>query len=379
MTYKRARLWIFVSLVLLGVPVLVNANTDVLIKVKKVTGNLELYNTVTVEVENLTEYLEQSDKDAKKFILYLDWRPLKGVNSMLIGGTDKLQFYIIRTSDSKDEWNALLRRPKGFTHQVPVSIGYENEKPISSDVKHSLIVIKKGWFYFFVVFFVIFLGVFVYLAKETSIIRDPSPEKAPKKRPYSLGRTQMAFWFFVVSGSYFFIWMITGDLESLTESALGLIGISAATALGATVVGSSKRSDTVSKLQPLEKEKEALGTELDELKKQIAASTPPPSDLKVKDAEKKTRLDQVKMEIQALKDAKAPEKSKNFLTDILDDADGITLHRFQIFIWTIVLGIIFLASIYNSLAMPQFSGTLLALMGISGGTYIGFKFPEKKN
>jgi hypothetical protein len=29
--------------------------------------------------------------------------------------------------------------------------------------------------------------------------------------------------------------------------------------------------------------------------------------------------------------------------------------------------------------MPQFNDTLLTLMGISGGTYIGFKFPEKKN
>jgi hypothetical protein len=71
-------------------------------------------------------------------------------------------------------------------------------------------------------------------------------------------------------------------------------------------------------------------------------------------------------------------QSEGFLKDILSDADGISLHRFQMAIWTIVLGIIFAASVYNSLAMPQFSGTLLALMGISGGTYIGFKFPEKQ-
>jgi hypothetical protein len=44
--------------------------------------------------------------------------------------------------------------------------------------------------------------------------------------------------------------------------------------------------------------------------------------------------------------------------------------------WTIVLGIIFISSVYRNLAMPEFSGTLLTLMGISSGTYLGFKIPE---
>jgi hypothetical protein len=360
--------------VLFGAPLILNANTDVSIEVKEVTGYLGLYNTITVEVDNLTEYLEQSGRDAKKFILYLDWRQLKGVKSRLIEGTDKLKFDIRRTSNSKDEWNALLGRPKGFTCLVPVSIGYENEKPIPSDVKHSLIVIKKGWFWVFVISFVVLFFFFMYLARKTCIIRNPSPED-PSKRPYSLGRTQMAFWFFIVLVSYVFIWMITSELESLTESALGLIGISSATALGATVVGSSKRRNTESKLQSLEKEKAVLDKELEELR---TGSTLTEGDL-IREAEKDTRLNQVERDIIALREAKAPELSDDFFTDILNDADGISLHRFQIFIWTIVLGFIFLIKVYNSLAMPEFGGTLLALMGISGGTYIGFKFPEKKN
>jgi hypothetical protein len=31
------------------------------------------------------------------------------------------------------------------------------------------------------------------------------------------------------------------------------------------------------------------------------------------------------------------------------------------------------------LTMPELSVTLLGLMGISSGTYIGFKFPEQKS
>ena len=66
------------------------------------------------------------------------------------------------------------------------------------------------------------------------------------------------------------------------------------------------------------------------------------------------------------------------LRDILSDGSGYSFHRFQIFAWTIVLGIIFVSSVYNGLTMPEFSPTLLGLMGLSAGTYIGFKFPEQK-
>ena len=62
---------------------------------------------------------------------------------------------------------------------------------------------------------------------------------------------------------------------------------------------------------------------------------------------------------------------------MLSDPSGVSLHRFQMFVWTLVLGVIFVASVYKNLAMPQFSATLLGLMGISSGTYLGFKVPEK--
>ena len=69
--------------------------------------------------------------------------------------------------------------------------------------------------------------------------------------------------------------------------------------------------------------------------------------------------------------------SEGILKDILTDVNGITLHRFQMFVWTIVLGIIFINKVYTNLEMPDFQ-TMLGLMGISGGTYIGFKFQEKQ-
>jgi hypothetical protein len=66
------------------------------------------------------------------------------------------------------------------------------------------------------------------------------------------------------------------------------------------------------------------------------------------------------------------------LQDILNDAYGISFHRFQMFVWTVVLGFVFLESVWNRLSMPEFSATLLALQGVSAGTYLGFKIPEKQ-
>jgi hypothetical protein len=60
---------------------------------------------------------------------------------------------------------------------------------------------------------------------------------------------------------------------------------------------------------------------------------------------------------------------------ILSDNDGVSFHRFQIVVWTVILATMFLVSVFNELTMPEFSVTMLGLMGLSAGTYLGFKFP----
>jgi hypothetical protein len=50
----------------------------------------------------------------------------------------------------------------------------------------------------------------------------------------------------------------------------------------------------------------------------------------------------------------------------------------QILVWTCVLIGIFVAHVFNTLAMPVFDGALLALMGVSSGTYLGFKYEANR-
>ena len=73
-----------------------------------------------------------------------------------------------------------------------------------------------------------------------------------------------------------------------------------------------------------------------------------------------------------------------FLLDLLSEQDAsagsgrvIAFHRFQIVVWTLILGVIFVSEVLTKLTMPSFDSTLLALMGISSGTYLGFKVSAK--
>jgi hypothetical protein len=65
------------------------------------------------------------------------------------------------------------------------------------------------------------------------------------------------------------------------------------------------------------------------------------------------------------------------LKDILSDDNGVSFHRFQVFAWTIVLVAVFVRQVTTYLIMPEFDSSLLILMGISSGTYLGFKATVK--
>jgi hypothetical protein len=182
-------------------------------------------------------------------------------------------------------------------------------------------------------------------------------EAAKKLNPYSLARTQMAIWFFLIVCSWVFLWLVTGTLDTLTPTVLALMGIGAGTALGAEVqdAGKPRYSEVIdSKIKAIEK-KQKDGTAV-------------PSDL----AELPSLQEQLKAEL-----ARGAPTTEGFFADILTDArDGISFHRFQMFIWTIVLGIVFAMDVHQHLVMPDFDGTMLALMGISSGTYLGFMIKE---
>jgi hypothetical protein len=203
----------------------------------------------------------------------------------------------------------------------------------------------------------------------------------------------MAFWFFLVIASYFFLWIVTGDMDTLNPSVLGLIGISAGTALGSAFVDAAKPGPTSSSGNPPIVDVTRPHVEVLAELKQLRADTQ-----QELEALQKARTLISPSDEQALDDNEQQQNEvrerlanyrwqsayfawptwKGVMHDLLAENNAISFHRFQIFVWTLILGIMFVASVYNELAMPEFSATLLGLLGISAGTYIGFKLPETK-
>src|ERR1700730_11505846 len=206
---------------------------------------VELGNVIIVEGDFKT-LLAQAVCEKKNIVLYLEDRPLKDVTAYPPTDPSKpvLRFTLKRTEDSRDVWTYILGQPSWAPRRIKVSVGLLDKYAIDSDALLNLKVIPHGWFIFWVLLFVLLLGAFLIFAKRSNLLRDSgnSPGQGDR-RPYSLARTQAAWWFFFVVASYLFIGMITGDFNStITTTVLGLIGISAGTAIGSAMVDASKTS-----------------------------------------------------------------------------------------------------------------------------------------
>ncbi|SFL94676.1 hypothetical protein [Variovorax sp. OV329] len=155
----------------------------------------------------------------------------------------------------------------------------------------------------------------VYMAHHTTLLRDAAPAGTPlDQRTYSLGRTQMAWWFAIVFASFVFLWLVTGEMPAISGQALTLLGIASATTMASSAVAPGRESDRGS--------------------------------------------------------------AGVFFTDLLSDAQGIAIHRFQMVALTIAMGLIFIFEVATRLSMPAFDPSLLTLVGLSSATYVGLKIPE---
>ena len=316
-----------------------------------------LQDTIHLHVNGLAALLAELDcwrptQPNKQLVLYLNGLAIKGLTGTLPrpAADGFISFRLARPNastapsdakeakDAKEAWNRVLSRPWPGSRTVAVSMGFADQYPIRSGSTVSFVTLPVGWFILGLVFVALVAYALIRLARETSLIRDGKGLDG-QLLAYSLARTQMAWWFFFIVAGYLLIAFVTGEFNgALNETALTLLGIGAATAAGSAVVNASKQK------------------EHDEAEQRVDAM--PASD-------KKTLLQGM------LKD-----KNEHFLTDILSDAEGISIHRFQMVVWTLVLTVIFAKEVYEKLAMPDFDANLLTLQGISAATYVGLKMAE---
>jgi hypothetical protein len=350
-----------------------------------------------LDVENLSANINKQAEpvDPNRLVLFLDGRELNGLNAKLYKDS-QLVFDLKRTELSSQAWSALLAKPgiHSVREKVEVSIGFPDKQAMPSEALINLRLYHSGWAIAAFIGLLLTLGLFLWLARTTGVIRDSGPPLlSATTRPYSLSRTQAAFWFFLVIGSFIFLYLITGDYNTISDQALVLIGIGTGTALGSAMIDASKNdsaNETLSQLNPqqarLRAEVQELQLRETDLSTQIENAGPAAtaedkqalSDLKVQLNQKLAELAETVKKVNDAMLSMSKPASEGFRRDLITDVNGISFHRFQMVVWTLVLGVLFCAGVYSALAMPQFSGTLLALMGISSGTYLGFKIPEQQ-
>jgi hypothetical protein len=207
----------------------------------------------------------------------------------------------------------------------------------------------------------IVLLVLLVVWKFPAFLKDPRPDLAPERRPWSLGRAQLAWWTAIVFAGWVVILVSTGNYESFTSQALVLLSVSVATTVTAGAVQANKEREKA-KVEASQKEWDALEANL--------AANPAPATAMVAGQ----RMQQL-----AGEQAVAPVYQGNvgFFSDLLKDGDTPSLARLQAVLWTVALGAIFVWQVLAKMTMPAFSTELLFLAGISSGTFLFGKIAER--
>ncbi len=336
--------------------------------------------------------------EPQKWVLLLDGLPMRGLPVDSPDGLHQLSFQL-RLSDNPETrkaWRTLLGAPDAWSRQVAVSLArIEGTDPADGSARLSapvtaannvvptfrLNIIGTVWLAVGVFVLGLFIWVVVDRARRTSVLRDNVlPQLPPLERPYSLGRVQMAFWFVLILSSFVFLWLLLWDYNTVTAQALMLMGISGATGLAALVANNSN-ADAVNKAKAdLVAAKFLTAADIQTVRAELKKTHESLADNSIPDARRQELVaerDTLQARVATFDQITGDWAHKNFWTDMINDDSGPALHRIQVIAWTVVLGGVFLIDVYRTLTMPEFSATLLALMAVSGGTYVGFKIPEQ--
>ena len=276
---------------------------------------------IMFSVCHLDELVKQADAAQAPITLFVEGKDTGNEPTGIDLETGTLTFILDRNDQNRQLWQPFLYDPL-FDREVSLhmSVGIRGERPLTRVPMANMVMRLQKLYvdattWLWTAFLVLFVIALWLSAVYTDMLRNGAPVDGVRQ-PYNLGRSQMAWWFFLIVVSYSFIWLVTSDRDTIPPSLLALMGISSATALASALL--QPKGETVAR------------------------------------------------------------RTRGWWRDLVSDDNGvIALDRLQIVVWTLVLSGIFLSSVIWELLMPEFNATLLTLMGISSGTYIGFQLPQR--
>lgn len=181
----------------------------------------------------------------------------------------------------------------------------------------------------------------IYYAYKNALIKDPAYNKNGELLPaqdssFSYSRVQLLWWTLIILTCYVIFFGATGVLAPLNITSVVLLGFGAMVYAGGHVIDNRQ----------IKKNK---GSRNQDQGAQIYAQEDPPK--------------------------------PDFISDILSDDNGISIHRFQAVVFNIVFGIGFIGFFINSMMQhtypfTDFTDAQFSLLGISSATYLTLKASE---
>ncbi|MFI5015967.1 MAG: hypothetical protein ACHQAY_26835 [Hyphomicrobiales bacterium] len=334
--------------------------------------------------------------DPAKTVLFLDGREITGLkDTRYLANLKALVFHLVRSSDNASAWEPLLasptfqprtatlglwlEKPAAGTSPLPPLIAGENGAPAAFKL-----VLIPGYWWLGAIVVLLVAAVVGCAALKTNLLKDSLlPQLAPKEQPFSLGRSQMAFWFVLIFAVYIFLYFLMWDYNTITNQSLILMGLSGATAIFAVAIDASKDTPIGAaneKLRAIDLNTYSDVVKLDaEIAQRQAALKDTPAADNATILRLQTEITDRLNKKRTCHEITRPYVSEGWYRDLTTDINGPALHRLQILVWTVTLGGVFLIQTFHTVSMPQFSDTLLALMGVTSAGYLGFKYPEKQN
>jgi len=357
-----------------------------------------LGDTLRVAVAGMSSWMALNKTDASKVHLVINGIPFPalprgtrtGTQSTAPGFDFQLTRPLVTTADM-DPWDTLIHALQRNTSVVTIALATDKGDVFTRTANLNLVLTGENWRYAHFVFALLLILLF-FVMIQPGFLRDPPPitDIAPTDMAFSLGRSQMFFWTIMIGVGMLYLWCMTGSFWNINDTALILMGISGATALGASAIGSlpSELQTRVAQYPADKEELRMLRERQQKLEQALTAAGLPHLALTgATPTPEQGALAQVKADIQALETKLNQTKlmlmpkvqSSNLWHDLTRNVDEnqTGLHRVQNLLFTLLLGGAFLWLVSDKLAMPYFPASALALLGISGTAYIGYKFAPR--
>ncbi|HZF14644.1 MAG TPA: hypothetical protein VE046_01750 [Steroidobacteraceae bacterium] len=159
------------------------------------------------------------------------------------------------------------------------------------------------------------------LAARSNLLRDSS---TARRGPFSFARVQLLWWTLIVALCLLQHYGETYELVALNQTCLALLGIGVGTKMIAQVIDTRQRQTA-----------ELSGTAV------------------IQDKE-----------------------SEGFLTDILSDENGLSVHRLQALVFNVLYGVTFVSHFVNTGGFADYDTVQYAVLGLSSAGYLGLKALE---